>query len=177
MTRKVEVITYSEKWQQQFEQEKQLLQVLFAKELVAVHHIGSTAIQQISAKPIIDILVVVTDIEQVENYNEEMRKLGYMDFGENGIAGRRFLAKGGERRSHHVHVFEKNHPEIDRHLAFRDYLNDHPEQAQAYSQLKKQLAQQFPLDIEKYMSGKDHLIKEIDRKAAEWQQQNTVKGE
>jgi GrpB-like predicted nucleotidyltransferase (UPF0157 family) len=175
MTRKVEVIAHSKIWQEQFEQEKQLLQKLFSEELIAVHHIGSTAIQKISAKPVIDILLVVDAIEQVNHYSAGMRKLGYIDFGEYGIVGRRFFAKGGDRRSHHVHVFTKGNPEIERHLAFRDYLNSHPEQAAAYSELKLQLAQQFPLAIEKYIAGKERFIKEIDEKAAHWRLQNKNK--
>ncbi|MFK4568056.1 GrpB family protein [Enterococcus sp. UD-01] len=170
MTRKVEVIAHSKKWWEQFDQEKQLLQELFGQELIAVHHIGSTAIQQISAKPIIDIMLVVTNIEQITQYNEGMSELGYSAFGENGIVGRRFFAKGGEQRSHHVHVFAKGNPEIERHLAFRDYLNSHSEQAAAYSELKLHLARQFPLDIEKYVAGKDRFIKEIDAKAVRWRQ-------
>ncbi len=65
-------------------------------------------------------------------------------------------------------MFQTGHPDVERHLSFRDYLIEHPEEARAYGRLKEELAQRFPEDIEGYMAGKDGLIKEMDRKAAAW---------
>jgi len=136
---------------------------------VAVHHIGSTAIPNLSAKPIVDLLVVVRDIEKIDTFNEMMSRLDYLAKGENGIPGRRFFIKGDEiHRTHHIHIFQISHPDIERHLNFRDYLVAHPEEAQAYGRLKQELARRFPTDIDNYIAGKDEFVKEIDRKAQAW---------
>jgi GrpB-like predicted nucleotidyltransferase (UPF0157 family) len=144
---------------------------VFGREVVAIHHIGSTAIPNICAKPIIDVLVEVQDIEKIDDFNEKMTHEGYQPKGEFGIPGRRFFIKGDDAtRTHHLHVFQTGHPDVERHLAFRDYMIAHPEEAQVYSRLKEELAQRFPEDIEGYMAGKDDLIKETDRKARAWRE-------
>ena len=71
-------------------------------------------------------------------------------------------------RSHHVHAFQQGDSEIERHLNFAAYLRAHPEEAQEYSQLKIELAQQFPHDIDGYCDGKDALIHALDEKAHQW---------
>jgi GrpB-like predicted nucleotidyltransferase (UPF0157 family) len=122
------------------------------------------------AKPIIDILVEVQDIESIDAINQEMSERGYVPKGEFGIPRRRFFIKGTEEsRTHHVHVFQAGDPEFGRHLAFRDYLRAHPEEADAYSQLKQELARRFPHDIDGYMAGKNDLIKETEKKARAWE--------
>jgi GrpB-like predicted nucleotidyltransferase (UPF0157 family) len=166
MVRKIEVVPYNPDWPSLFKMEADRLGAILGQEAVAIHHIGSTAIPNIRAKPIIDILVEVQDIEKVDDFNTEMIRQGYRPQGEFGIPGRRFFIKGpDDARTHHIHVFQTGHPEVQRHLDFRDYMVTHPEEAQAYSRLKETLAQRFPEDIEGYVAGKDGFIKDIDRKA------------
>ena len=102
--RKVEVMPFSERWSDDFEKEATELQEIFGAELIAIHHIGSTSVKGLSAKPIIDIMPVVKDILQIEQYNTSMAAIGYEAKGENGIAGRRYFQKGGNERTHHVHI-------------------------------------------------------------------------
>ncbi|WP_373542579.1 GrpB family protein [Chamaesiphon sp.] len=168
--RKVEVVPHDRHWQSMFEAESQQLAIAFGDNAIAIYHIGSTSIDTIYAKPIIDILIAVKDIGKVDNRNTQIESLGYIAMGEFGIAGRRFFRKDNELgiRTHHIHTFEEGSAQIDRHLAFRDYLKSHPEAAQAYSTLKQQLAHQFPADMEKYMDGKADFIQQIDIKAGEW---------
>jgi GrpB-like predicted nucleotidyltransferase (UPF0157 family) len=97
-----------------------------------------------------------------------MKKLGYIPRGENGIPGRRYFLKGLYDRTHHVHIFQTGNPEIKRHLNFRNYMIAHLEDAAAYSELKRNLADKFRFDIEGYINGKDAFIKEMDRRAEEW---------
>jgi GrpB-like predicted nucleotidyltransferase (UPF0157 family) len=173
MTRKVEVVPHDRHWQGAFEAESQQLVIAFGRNAIAIHHIGSTAIETIYAKPIIDILIEVTDLDRVDERNTQIQSLGYIAMGEFGIAGRRFFRKDNHDgiRTHHIHTFEVGSPQIDRHLAFRDYLKSHPEAAHEYSQLKQQLARKYPDDIQSYIDGKDGFIREIDRKAAAWRSQ------
>ena len=178
MTRTLKVVPYDSGWADQFQVEKNSLQQVFGDILVAVHHIGSTSIPGIKAKPIIDILVVVRNIEQVDACNDAMIVLGYEPRGEFGIPGRRFFSKGGEEhRSHHVHVFESGHPEIARHLDFCDYLRAHPEEARRYGQLKEELARKFRHASDRYTEGKTEMIREMDRKALAWREAKRSAGE
>jgi GrpB-like predicted nucleotidyltransferase (UPF0157 family) len=170
MTRKVEVVPHDRHWQSLFKAESQQLEIAFGGNAIAIHHIGSTAIETIYAKPIIDILVEVTNLDRVDEKNTQIRSLGYEAMGEFGITGRRFFRKDNNDgiRTHHIHTFEIGSPQIDRHLAFRDYLRSYPEAAYKYSQLKQQLAQKYPDDIQSYMDGKDGFIQAIDLMAAAW---------
>jgi len=79
-----------------------------------------------AAKPIIDILLVVKSLNNIDNYTKELFQLGYEAKGEYGFVGRRFFQKGGDNRTHHVHVFEEGNPEIERHVLFVEYLKCHP---------------------------------------------------
>ncbi len=166
--RKVEVKEHKKGWNTLYEKEKIKLTKIFKDILEDIHHIGSTAIPNIKAKPVIDIMVVVQDINKVDQFNEEMIALGYEPKGEFGIKNRRFFQKGGNNRTHHVHVFPKGSKEVQRHLNFRDYMRAHPQKARQYSQLKETLAAKYPNDIDKYIEGKNDFIKEIDREAAKW---------
>jgi GrpB-like predicted nucleotidyltransferase (UPF0157 family) len=167
MIRKVEVVPHDRQWQNLFEDESRQLSIAFGDNAIAIYHIGSTSISTIYAKPIIDILVEVKEIDSVDDRTPQIQALGYEPRGEFGIVGRRFFRKDNKDgiRTHHIHTFEVGSPQIDRHLAFRDYLKSHPEAAQKYNELKQQLAQQYPTDIEAYMDGKADFIAEIDRKA------------
>ncbi|MCP8615804.1 GrpB family protein [Salirhabdus salicampi] len=169
--RKVEVIPYQENWRRKFEAEAHNLKSLFGTNSQNIYHIGSTSIPNMSAKPIIDILVEVKSLEQVDKQNNEMIKKGYKSFGEHGIPDRRFIIKGGVKRTHHIHVFPEGNMEIERHLSFRDYLISHPKEALQYCQLKEELAVRYPFDIDRYMKGKDSFIKSIDRRAKEWKRE------
>ncbi|ATI53544.1 GrpB family protein [Bacillus cereus group sp. TH43LC] len=164
----VEVVTHNEEWSKMFKEEATEINTIFGNEIINIHHIGSTAIPNIKAKPIIDILIEVKVLEQVDEFINGMEQIGYEYKGEFGIVGRRFFIKGGDNRSHHVHIFETGNEEIIRHLAFRDYMIAHPEEAQQYSNLKQTLAKKFPINIEKYIEGKNDYIKEIDNRAKNW---------
>lgn len=170
--RRVEVVAHRTEWRKAYQEEVARLKDVWGSILLDAHHIGSTAIPGIKAKPILDILLVVTDLDESDMaaYNSGMQALGYHVLGEFGISGRRFFVKTNEKheRTHHVHVFPNGHPDIERHLVFRDYLLAHPEQAEKYSRLKEELARNHPEDIEAYMRGKRGFIEEVERKAMEW---------
>ncbi|MGO5065373.1 MULTISPECIES: GrpB family protein [unclassified Clostridium] len=164
----IEVVPHNPEWKIKYQKEADKIYNIMKEEIVKIHHIGSTSIEGIYAKPVIDILVEVKDINNVDNYNEEMKRLGYIAKGEYGIKGRRFFLKGLYHRTHHVHIFEKGDSEIERHINFRDYMREHKEEAKQYEELKKELALEFRYDIDYYCEGKDSFIKEIDKKAKIW---------
>ncbi len=170
MTRKVEVVPPDRHWQSLFKAESKQLLIAFGDNAIAIHHIGSTAIETIYAKPIIDILIEVKDLNKVDDRNTQIAALGYIAMGEFGIVDRRFFRKDNHDgiRTHHIHTFEISSPQIDRHLAFRDYLRSHPEAAREYSELKQTLAQQYPTNVQSYMDGKADFIHSLDNKAFQW---------
>lgn len=169
MTR-VEVVPHDPRWRDAFEAEAEQVAAALGENVLAVHHVGSTAIPDIYAKPVVDLLVEVRDISEVDGRSPSMESLGYEVMGEYGIPGRRYFRKETREglRTHHVHAFEAGSVEAERHLAFRDYMIAHPEDAQKYSELKRKLAEQHPHSIDAYMDGKDGFIKEMDRRAARW---------
>jgi uncharacterized protein len=170
MPRSVQLVAYHPEWHSLYQREAEQILHALQPELLAIHHIGSTSIPGIFAKPIIDILVEVRQIERVDIYNEAMSALGYEARGEYGLPGRRYFCKRtGEVHTHHVHIYQRGHPDIPRHLAFRDYLRAHPAQAQRYSQLKQELAALHPADVDAYQDGKSGLIQELEQNALDWQ--------
>lgn len=97
--------------------------------------------------------------------------------GEFGIPGRRYYRKNNASgiRTHKVNAYKAGSPEVERHIAFRDYIIAHPIEAQAYSDLKQKLAQEHPYDIEAYMDGKEPYIKKHEGKAIAWRSSQTAK--
>jgi len=166
--RRVLVEEYDADWKKKFEDEAILLQKIFGLEIQKIHHIGSTSINGLSAKPIIDMMPIVRDINKIDTYSDAMIAIGYEPKGENGLPGRRYFQKGGDNRTHHVHMYEMANPEIERHLAFRDFLRAHPVIANKYGDLKITLAKQFPYDIDAYINGKEKLAEEIEHQAIHW---------
>ncbi|EEM09861.1 GrpB family protein [Bacillus pseudomycoides] len=170
--RKIVVVPYENHWGEKFQIESQRLKAAMP-EHVKVHHIGSTSVPGLAAKPIVDMIMEVENIESVDHWNECFQQLGYIVKGENGIPGRRFFIHGTEeKRSYHLHVFGTGNPEITRHLAFRDYMMAHCEEAEVYAALKKDLAEKFTYDGDQYTEGKNDFVSNIDEKALEWRKNN-----
>ena len=174
---RIRVVAHDPAWRDEFKAEASRITRALGDLVIRLHHIGSTAIPGIFAKPIIDFLMEVGDIVELDDRCSIMERLGYEPMGEFGIPGRRFFRKNNASgaRTHHVHAFEAGHTEVERHLAFRDYMISHPEEAQVYSNLKRKLAQEHPDDIEAYMDGKDPFVKEYEAKAIAWRKSKTAK--
>lgn len=169
MPQHITITEYNPNWPEIFEAEAQLIGAILGENCVAIHHIGSTAVEGLRAKPIIDIMPVVKNVEEVDQTAKEFQKIGYEYLGEFGIAGRRYLRKGGDERTHQIHIFEQsNTKDIQRHLAVRDYLRSHPDAVEEYGSIKAKLAEEFPYDIESYCQSKDEFVKELERKSLSW---------
>lgn len=137
-----------------------------------LYHIGSTAIPGIAAKPILDVLGAVTSLDEFDRGRSDFESLGMIWRGEYGVPNRRYLELRDEKQEIafvHLHVFEKGNPELNKHLAFRDFLRAKPLLAQKYESLKKSLTQTLPADRTKYTSGKSEMIQELMREALQWQ--------
>jgi GrpB-like predicted nucleotidyltransferase (UPF0157 family) len=138
--------------------------------LLEIHHIGSTSIPGLHAKPVIDMLAVVADLAAVDQCADAMEQLGYEAMGEFGIEGRRYFRRDNStgRRTHQVHTFAEGSPHVLRHLAFRDFMRAHATLAGQYGELKQRLAKVHAHDMAAYMDGKDGFIKEMESRALAW---------
>lgn len=166
--RTIELVEFSEKWNDEYRIQLNAIKAILSHEIIKSYHIGSTAIQGLAAKPIIDILLVVKSLSKIDNYNNKLLQLGYESKGEYGEVGRRFFQKGGNNRTHHIHMFEAGNSEIQRHVLFVEYMNSHPEKALEYETLKRSLAVKYKSDPVNYSEGKSVFIKSIGREALDW---------
>ena len=102
MAQHIEIVGYDPSWEEKFNREARLIEEILGGELVAIHHIGSTAVKGLAAKPIIDIMPVVKDVSRADGFNARFEEIGYEAMGEFGIAGRRYFRKGGDERTHQL---------------------------------------------------------------------------
>ena len=160
--RKIEVVDYDPEWPKMFELERETLYRVLRAVAISIHHVGSTAVPGLAAKPVIDIMVEVTSLPDIDCLARQMVDIGYAPKGEFGIPGRRFFQKGGDLRTHHVHAFAQGDPNVLRHLAFRDYLRQNPPVASEYGELKRRVAQGCHNDMEVYCRDKDAFIKRVE---------------
>ncbi|KTD73430.1 bifunctional GrpB family protein/GNAT family N-acetyltransferase [Legionella tucsonensis] len=163
--RLIEVVPYDSNWPMQFVQEAERIKKALGSNCIKIHHIGSTSVPDLAAKPIIDMIPVVLELSKVDSANAALQALGYEAKGEYGIPFRRYFQKGDNLRTHHAHIFELGNSEIGRHLKFRDWMRTHPEDREAYARLKQELAHQHPYDITAYCLGKEDFIAAVDKKA------------
>jgi GrpB-like predicted nucleotidyltransferase (UPF0157 family) len=139
--------------------------------IVAMHHIGSTSIPGIVAKPIIDLLPVVSDLGTLDIGMRRVKSLGYECLGEFGLPGRRYCRRNDRisgKRAYQLHFYAHGSPEIDRHLAFPDYLRAHPAIAIEYEVEKIRAAALHPDNTRDYNDAKNDWIKRIEQDALRW---------
>lgn len=160
----IELSEYNPEWSIMFTNVATEIKSILQENCLEIHHIGSTAIPSIYAKPIIDVLPIVKNISLVDSLNHKFEALGYVCMGEYGILGRRFYWKSKIKRTHNIHLFEQESPEILRHTSFKDFMLAHDDYAQAYSLIKRGLAEVFSHDIINYVNGKASFIQMIDYK-------------
>jgi GrpB-like predicted nucleotidyltransferase (UPF0157 family) len=151
---------YDPAWASQFSAARDEILSACGGLVTEVHHIGSTSIPGIAAKPVIDMMPVVRRFEDGTACVGGLRKLGYEYRGEYGIAGRHYFVRG-EPRSHQAHMYAADHQEVERHLLFRDYLRMHPDERAAYEHLKRELAKQFTHDVQAYAAAKTPVCDRI----------------
>ncbi len=159
-------------WTHEFSREAEQLRPAFGALLIELHHVGSTAVPAILAKPVIDILAIVSDVHALDA--QRFETLGYEVMGEFGLPGRRYFRKDDAAgvRTHHVHAYApESSSEIERLLNFRDYLRAHPATARAYSDLKQALVEQCRDDMRCYSDGKTAFIREVEQRAAIWKRE------
>lgn len=165
---KIEVVPYRPEWPAAFEAEEKAILGLSLPGVINIHHIGSTAVEGLSAKPIIDIMIEAQSLEELDQNKKRIESLGYEAMGAFGIVGRRYYRKGVDDRTHQIHAFQISDPNLCRHLAFRNYLREYPEIRKEYAALKERVASECDHDINEYCDGKNDFIQLHEAKALDW---------
>jgi GrpB-like predicted nucleotidyltransferase (UPF0157 family) len=166
---RVELVDPSPGWAPKALAESARLAAAIGETLVVIHHIGSTSIPGIKAKPTIDLLPLVRDLSALDAREQAVTALGYEWMGEFGLPGRRFLRLDRDgKRAFNVHCYEQSSSEVTRHLAFRDYLRAHPAIGREYEAEKIRAAKLQPNDVLAYNDAKNDWIKETEKKAIAW---------
>lgn len=163
-TKQVRVEDYNYEWKNEFELIKNELLTILLGKITSIEHVGSTSVEGLAAKPIIDIDIVIDD--NFEEVKELLESIGYIYEGDLGISGREAFAYQNKSHLmlHHLYVCNKESKELYRHITFRDYLRQHKEERDRYSSIKKEMAMKYPEDIDSYIEGKQPVILEIYEK-------------
>ena len=164
-TGKVIVLPYDVAWQSAFDKIKGEIEEAIGDLIIGIEHVGSTSVKGMSAKPCIDLDVVIEDVSALPAVIENLAHIGYVHEGNLGIPGREAFCYTDKPHlmAHHLYVCTKDCAELRRHLTFRDFLRSHPEAVKRYSAVKEQAAHLFPNDIDKYIAHKSPCILELYR--------------
>lgn len=168
--RKYSFSEYDPKWRTEFVSIKNFLLGVFGDEAISIEHVGSTSVEGMKAKPLIDVLVVVNKMQPFESQKEEMEKWGY-EWGENYIAPNTLiffkLGPDGEKLEN-IHVCEKGSPKERQFIVMRDYLRSNPDKVKEYSDLKEKNALLYPDDYPAYRKAKAPFLEQLEKEAYKW---------
>ena len=164
----VQLFSHDPAWADQAQREGARLLEAAGSAITSVHHIGSTSIPGILAKPIIDLMGIGPDLGAIEGARPRLEALGYEWHGEYGLEGRRYCTltdKATGLRRFHLHCYAEGDRSILRHLAFRDYLRARPGEAHDYERMKQGCAAKHPADSNAYTACKDRWITRVEAEA------------
>lgn len=164
--KRVIVVPYDSKWSNEFYKIKSYLQKALENTYIAIEHVGSTSVEGLYAKPIIDIDAVIESYDVFKDVESRLEICGYRYEGDLGIKGREAFKYRGEHEfmAHHLYVCPQDSGELRRHIAFRDYLRTHKADMEKYGEVKIQAAKMYPTDIDSYIAAKGPFIAEIYKK-------------
>ena len=162
-TKRVVVLPYDEKWKFAFEEIKNEIDAAIGDRILGIEHIGSTSVKGMSAKPCIDIDVIIKDYSVFDEIVEKLGVIGYIHEGNLGIKDREAFkyANKPHLMTHHLYVCPEYSKELHRHVTFRDFLRQNTEAVRKYSLVKEQAAELFPNSIDKYIEHKTPCIEEL----------------
>jgi GrpB-like predicted nucleotidyltransferase (UPF0157 family) len=162
--RTIVVIPWQKEWADEFAKIKRELDAVLSDTVISIEHVGSTSVEGLAAKPIIDMDIVIDD-SMFEAVKERLASIGYIHNGDQGIPTREAFKYTGKDHlmKHHLYVCPKNSPELHRHLALRDCLRINPDLRDKYSNIKFEMAEKYPHNIDAYIDGKSEVVREIYR--------------
>ena len=162
-TARVIVLPYDVAWKAAFEEIKTEIEAAIADLIVGIEHVGSTSVEGMSAKPCIDVDVIIKDYSVFDAVVSKLASIGYIHEGNLGIKDREAFKYTDKPHlmTHHLYVCPQNSEELRRHITFRDFLRSNAEAARKYSSVKETAAELFPNDIDKYIEYKSPCIEEL----------------
>ena len=162
-TRTVVVLPYDVAWQTDFEKIKGEIEEAIGDWILGIEHVGSTSVEGMSAKPCIDIDVIIEDYSAFATVVEGLKGIGYIHEGDLGIKNREAFQYSNKEhlQTHHLYVCPKYSEELHRHITFRNFLRSNPEAVKKYSLRKEKAAGLFPNDIDGYIEYKSPCIEEL----------------
>ena len=162
-TKKVIVLPYDSAWKSDFEKIKAEIADAIGDLIIGIEHIGSTSVEGMSAKPCIDIDVIIKDISVLDAVIRRLATIGYIHEGDLGIKDREAFRYENKPhlRTHHLYVCPEYSKELHRHTVFRNYLRSNAEAVKKYSAVKETAARLFPNDIDAYIRYKSPCIEEL----------------
>ncbi len=170
MARRVVVVPYDKQWKCDFEKIKQYILPSVEGLILGMEHVGSTSVEGLWAKPIIDMDIVIKDYSVFEELKEKMEVIGYIHEGDLGIKDREAFDYRGETElpKHHLYVCPEFSAELRRHISFRDHLRSNPADVILYSKVKEEGAKLFPDSIDGYIAHKSPCIEKIYEKIGKY---------
>ena len=153
-----QITPYDPGWADQYQKEARRLRTVFEQDLLDMHHVGSTAVRGLAAKPEIDILIIVASGTLLSTWTRALAGLGYQRGGDLSEGHHFFKRNHNGVRTHKLHVIVSGHPMIDRLLIIRDHLRCNPDDRNAYQALKTQLEQENKTGIAEYLRGKEPFL-------------------
>ena len=162
-TKKVIVLPYDITWKFAFEEIKREIEGAVGDLIISIEHVGSTSVEGLSAKPIIDIDVIIKDYSMFGAVVSKLEAIGYIHEGNLGIKDREAFKYSDKPhlQKHHLYICPQQSEELYRHITFRDFLINNPEAVKKYSAVKEKAAQLFPDNIDKYIEYKSTCIEEL----------------
>ena len=157
------MLPYDSAWKAAFEEIRKEIEQAAGDLIVDVEHVGSTSVEGMSAKPCIDLDVVIPDHTVFDAVADRLKAIGYFHEGDLGIKGREAFRYSGKPHlmTHHLYVCPRDSGELHRHVTFRNFLRRHPEAVKQYSTVKETAARLFPDDIDRYMAYKAPCIQAL----------------
>jgi GrpB-like predicted nucleotidyltransferase (UPF0157 family) len=154
------------RWAEEFSMIKAMISGHIGDLIIGIEHVGSTSVPGLEAKPIIDIDVVIEDMTCFPAIIERLNHVGFDHEGNLGVEGREAFKRrfNDGFMPYHLYVCPKDSRGYREHIAFRDYLRSHPDASREYERIKQEFARLYPHDIDSYLNGKNHFIKEILKK-------------
>ena len=161
---------YNPKWAEMFEILRTKLIHHVGGQVIRVDHIGSTAVPELAAKPVIDVQISIIDFHSMEDLKTGMKLMGFVFREDNPDLTKRYFREAVGMERTHIHVREKGSWSEQFNLLFRDYLRTHEQDRNEYAAIKYQLAQEHRTDRERYVEGKTDIVWAIMKKANRWSQ-------
>ena len=162
-TTKVMVVPYDKAWKSAFEEIKSEIEAAIGDLIVGIEHVGSTSVEGLSAKPCIDMDVIIRDYTVFDAVVEKLEAIGYIHEGDLGIQDREAFRYSDKQhlQTHHLYVCPQDSQELHRHVTFRDFLRSNPQAVKKYNSVKETEARLFPDDIDQYIQYKSPCIEEL----------------